>query len=78
MDPQQALRELSSFGEFKQILLVGHEPDFSRLIEWVVGASGGSVEMKKGAVACLQVTPPARHGTLVFLIPPKLTGEPGA
>jgi len=78
MDPQQALRELSSFGEFKQILLVGHEPDFSRLIEWVVGASGGSVEMKKGAIACLQVTPPARHGTLVFLIPPKLTGEPVA
>jgi len=34
------------------------------------------VEMKKGAVACLHVTPPARHGTLVYLIPPKLAGEP--
>ena len=75
MNPQQALQELASFGEFKQIALVGHEPDLSHLIEWVVGASGGSVEMKKGAVACLQVFPPARHGTLVFLIPPKLAGE---
>ena len=78
MNPQQALQELAAFGEFQHVAIVGHEPDFSRLIEWVVGASGGSVEMKKGAIACLQVTPPARHGTLVFLIPPKLTGEPGA
>ena len=76
MNPEQALHELASFGEFKQVALVGHEPDLSQLIEWIVGATGGSVEMKKGAVACLQVNPPARHGTLVFLIPPKLAGEP--
>ena len=76
MNPQHALQELASFGEFKQIAIVGHEPDLSGLIQWILGAAGGSVEMKKGAVACLHVTPPARHGTLVYLIPPKLAGEP--
>lgn len=75
MRPSQALQELNAFQEFKRVLIVGHETDFSQLIEWVLGASGGNVEVKKGALACLQVFPPARHGTLTFLIPPKLAGS---
>jgi phosphohistidine phosphatase len=72
MRPQQALDELTSFQEFNRVAIVGHETDFSELIHWILGASGGRVEVKKGAVACLRVFPPARHGTLAFLIPPKL------
>ena len=75
MHPEEALHELAGFREFKRVAIVGHEPDFSELIQWILGTAGGSVEVKKGAIACLQVTPPARHGTLVFLIPPKLAGE---
>ena len=72
MRPEQALRELAAFREFKRVAIVGHETDFSELIAWILGASGGNVEVKKGSLACLQVFPPARHGTLAFLIPPKL------
>jgi len=36
----------------KHLWLVGHEPDFSRMIEL---ATGGLVEMKKGSLACLHV-----------------------
>lgn len=72
MDPEQALQELAAFREFKQVAIVGHEPDFSELIEWVLNASASSVEVKKGAIACLRIEPPSRHGTLVYLIPPKL------
>jgi phosphohistidine phosphatase len=75
MDPETALREIAGFREFKRICIVGHEPDFSRLIEWVLGASAGGVEMKKGGIACLRVSPPSRQGTLAFLVPPKLAGE---
>lgn len=76
MKPLQALQELTVFQEFKRVAIVGHEPDFSNLLEWSLGVSGGGVLMKKGALACLQVSPPQRHGTLLYLIPPKLAGNP--
>jgi phosphohistidine phosphatase len=76
MNPQQALLELNAFHDFNRVAIVGHEPDLSALIEWILGTAGGTVEIKKGALACLRVNPPIRHGTLVFLVPPKLTEAP--
>jgi len=75
MSPEQALKELAGFGEFERLAIVGHEPDLSSLIEWLLGAAGGSVEMKKGTIACVRIHPPSRHGALKFLIPPKLADE---
>jgi phosphohistidine phosphatase len=75
MIPAQALKELAGFGEFKRVAIVGHEPDFSCLIEWVLGTAQGGVEVKKGALACLRIHPPSRQGLLKFLIPPKLADE---
>ena len=43
------------------VLLVGHEPDFSRAIQ---GATGGRVEMKKGGLAAIE------GATLLTLIRP--------
>ena len=75
MNPETALKELAGFQEFKRVLIVGHEPDFSRLIEWILGASGGGVNVKKGAIACLRINPPTRHGLLKYLVPPKLADD---
>jgi phosphohistidine phosphatase len=75
MTPERALQELAGFADFKRVVIVGHEPDFSGLVEWLLGTSCGSVDFKKGAVACLRIFPPARHGLLKFLIPPKLADE---
>lgn len=72
MSPETALSELAAFQDFKRVAIVGHEPDFSQLIQWILGANAGSIEMKKGAIACLKIYPPSRNGTLAFLIPPKL------
>lgn len=72
MHPETALAELAAFHEFKRVMIVGHEPDFSELIQWILGTSGGFVEVKKGTIACLRINPPARHGVLICLIPPKL------
>ncbi len=72
MSPETAMAELAAFHDFKNVAIVGHEPDFSGFIQWILGANGGSIEVKKGAIACLQVNPPSQRGTLVYLIPPML------
>jgi len=75
MVPDQAIKELAGFIDFKRVAIVGHEPDFSNLIEWLLGTAHGGVEVKKGALACLRIHPPSRQALLKFLIPPKLADE---
>jgi phosphohistidine phosphatase len=74
MDPETAISELRAYRDFGRVMIVGHEPDFSTLLQWVLGAEGGWLEMKKGALACLDIRPPTRHGRLLYLIPPSLVG----
>ncbi len=75
MRPETAMVELAVFSEFKRIAIVGHEPDFSGLVEWLVGAKGGAVDFKKGALACVRIDWPARQGQLLFLVPPRLVAH---
>jgi phosphohistidine phosphatase len=75
MTPERALTELAGFGEFKVVAIVGHEPDFSGLVDGLLGTTCGGVDFKKGAIACLRINPPSRHGLLKFLIPPKLADD---
>ena len=72
MRPDDAAAELGVYREFRRVMIVGHEPDFSSLIEWFLGTSSGNIEVKKGALAGLRCAPPARGGELAFLIPPSL------
>ena len=72
MSPETAMIELTAYRDFKTVAIVGHEPDFSELIQWILGGGGGSIEVKKGAVACLRISPPSQHGMLRYLVPPKL------
>ena len=73
--PETALAELAAFHDFNRVAIVGHEPDFSKLIQWCLGAYGAAIDMKKGALACLRLSPPGRYGTLAFLVPPTLSGK---
>lgn len=67
-----AIGELRAFQDFQRVLLVGHEPDFSSLLESLLGVgSGASIEFKKGAVASLRMSPSGQHATLCGLVPPK-------
>jgi len=53
------------------LMLVGHEPDFSKVIGDLIG--GGRVECKKGSLACVEVPDPVRlAGELLWLLPPKI------
>jgi phosphohistidine phosphatase len=61
---------LSDAGDPERPVLVGHDPDFSELLAVLCGAAG--VEMRKGALARIEVERPlqAGAGTLRWLIPP--------
>jgi phosphohistidine phosphatase len=56
-----------------QIMLVGHEPQLSSVVGYLIG---GRVEMKKGAIARIDLDSlgPQPSGTLVWLLTAKLAG----
>ena len=69
--PQEVIDELASAPGGPSIALVGHEPMLSELTGILIG--GGSVDLKKGAVARLDVRALTRGGaTLRWLLPPKV------
>jgi phosphohistidine phosphatase len=72
MNPETALSELCGFSDFKRVMIVGHEPDFSQLVQFLLGSNADSVEIRKGSLTCVEVLPPSRNATLRFLIPFKL------
>ena len=67
---------LASAGDPVRPVLVGHDPDFSELVEALTGST--AVTMKKGAIARIDVDRPlaAGRGTLAWLVPPGLL-KPG-
>jgi phosphohistidine phosphatase SixA len=55
-------------------MFVGHEPDFGLTVSALIG--GGTITMKKGGVARIDVeSSEPLHGSLVWLIAPKLFDE---
>lgn len=72
MSPETALAELGGFSDFGKVMIIGHEPDFSQFIQYVLGASGETVEIRKGSLTCLEINPPSAKAVLRFLIPFKL------
>lgn len=79
-----ALRSQRSTGA---ILVVGHEPDFSTLVGQLISKRGAMAEVELKKAACCRVdvsgTPSygdalAGHGTLVWLLPPKVLALLGA
>ena len=65
------VQELVGEQPHEGMMLVGHEPDFGRMVGQLVG--GGRVEMKKSGLARLHVERvEPRGGTLVWLVSPEL------
>lgn len=56
----------------RRLMLVGHEPDFSRTIAQLIG--GGTVDMAKGGLARVDTDGDTRplRGSLIWLLTPKL------
>jgi phosphohistidine phosphatase len=52
-----------------EIMFVGHEPDFSETVSYIIG--GGNITMKKGGLARIDLySQHPLHGTLIWLLAP--------
>lgn len=63
--------------EAGHVLLVGHEPTISARVRWMLGLEEAeSLEMAKGALACIKTTD-KRNGSLKLFLTPKSLGVGG-
>lgn len=72
--PPKIIAALAKYQRKNAVMLVGHEPDLSRLASTLLGSGGAAVEMKKGAICRIDVDhlPPSIPGVLIWLLPPKV------
>jgi phosphohistidine phosphatase len=74
MQPETALEELRAYSNFKSLMLVGHEPDFSLLAAHLLGTPLREIfHLRKASLTALELDA-LRPGvaTLQFSIPSKL------
>jgi phosphohistidine phosphatase len=74
MEPETALRELAEHRAEESVMIVGHEPDFSGLIAWLLGMAGNSrLHIRKASLTLIDV-PALRQaaGRLEFSLPCRL------
>jgi phosphohistidine phosphatase len=64
----EKLRKILARGAGDDLMIVGHEPDFSAVIRALTGAE---VKLAKGAVARIDLVLGETRGRLIWLIPPK-------
>jgi phosphohistidine phosphatase len=71
-DPETVDAIVAEAGGPARVVLAGHDPDFSQLLGWLVGADG--LTMKKGAFARIDIrgSVAGGRGALRWLIPPDL------
>ena len=62
------LRTVLKRHQAKNLMLVGHEPDFTTVIS---GLTGASLKLSKGGVALLDVDTESQEGRVLWLFPPK-------
>lgn len=71
-DREQLKGILHDYPDVGAIMFVGHEPDFSMVVEELVG---GRVTMKKGGLAYVESAQPSLDkATLVWLVQPSVLG----
>jgi phosphohistidine phosphatase len=63
------LRSLLKRAKGGDLMIVGHEPDFTTVI---AALTGGDVKLGKGGLARVDIEPGALDGRLIWLIPPKI------
>ena len=68
--------EIRRYANARQVLLAGHNPLLSSLVCFLIGAAGHAIDLKKSALARVDVYSPAPQprGTLVWLLTPGSAG----
>lgn len=75
-NPFEVWDEVREYASAKQILLAGHNPLLSSLVCFLIGAAGHAIDLKKSAMARVDVHSPGPQprGTLVWLLTPRSAG----
>jgi phosphohistidine phosphatase len=70
MRPSTAMKELAGYGQFRRVAIVGHNPDFEYLAEWLLGGQCGGIHVRKASVIHFsQVRPPSQGAYLEMIVP---------
>jgi phosphohistidine phosphatase len=70
MRPSSAMNELSAYTDFQRVAIVGHEPDFSYLAEWLLGGQAGGIHVRKASMILFSnVRPPSQGAYLEMMVP---------
>ncbi len=74
MNPERALEELGAYAEFTSVMIVGHEPDLSRLLAALLGMpDSAALHIRKSSLTCVSLSAlSAGCGVLEYLVPAKL------
>ena len=67
-DADEARTLLAAADDGERILVVGHEPDFSNVVQ---ALTGGTVDFKKGGVAAVRLEGAHARGELIALLRPR-------
>jgi phosphohistidine phosphatase len=72
--PESAWQDVRKHARNGPVMIAGHEPLLGRFISYLVGADHGVVDLKKGALACLDVDAEAKppQGLLLWLLTPRV------
>jgi len=66
------LRTVLNRHRAKSLMLVGHEPDFTKVISELTGAS---LKLSKAGLAFVDLDPETAEAKLLWLFPPKIAGK---
>lgn len=70
MRPATAINELVSYRDFPRVAIVGHNPDFEYLAEWLLGGQCGGIHVRKASVIHFShLSPPAQGAYLEMMLP---------
>lgn len=73
MEPESLFRELEAHGKRRAVLLVGHEPDFSRAISALLGIAGqDSIRIRKASLTAVLWDEESGSAQLQFSVPVRL------
>jgi phosphohistidine phosphatase len=72
---KKLIRELLATGG-EAVAIVGHNPDLSELIGWLIGEKNTSLSLAKAGIACIDFdgSPCKECGTLAWLVSPEWYG----
>lgn len=73
--PQALLDELLALSRGAPVVAVGHQPDMTNFLSWLIAGAQADVAMPTGAVACVTTTPDGSAAMLRWLLTPALARE---